>query len=238
MPNVIQATCANYRNHTAMHVPHHHSAALGSSWITELITITDDTQTIRRRYADDTQTIPRRYADDTQTIPRRYPDDTQTIPRRYPDDTQTIPRRYPDDTQTIPRRYADDTQTIPRRYPDTRNINLRDGTPDSTAGGPGGPGQRWAGGPGGLGGISSGGPLHSSEETEGTRDQCALRSQDGPSLLNVTWEQHHRGRAAVPGSLTCPLLCGSVSQPEEEHRSVLAQGQGQLRFLQGLLVIL
>ncbi|CAL8256611.1 unnamed protein product [Arctogadus glacialis] len=92
MPNLIQATCANYRNHTAMHVPHHHSAAfmgvgkagsacagdphrsasgggrsLGVSQafplITELITITDDTQTIPRRYADDTQTIPRRYPD-------------------------------------------------------------------------------------------------------------------------------------------------------------------------------
>ena len=30
--------------------------------------------------------------------------------------------------------------------------NQRDGTPDSTAGGPGDPGQRWAGGPGGSGG--------------------------------------------------------------------------------------
>ena len=147
MPNVIQATCANYRNHTAMHVPHHHSAAfmgvgkagsacagdphrsasgggrsLGVSQAFPLVGPTWCWYPVKVPLADAArppQQTPLSVYEPQGPPGSRSSSPSQTILRRYPDDTQTIRRRYPDDTQTIPRRYADDTQTIL-----TRTINL------------------------------------------------------------------------------------------------------------------
>ena len=140
MPNVIQATCANYRNHTAMHVPHHHSAAFMGVGKAGSACAGDPHRSASGggRSLGVSQAFPW-WALPGAGTPSKYPwqmlhdhlsrlllvyMNLKVLPdhgahhhhRRYSDDTQTIPRRYADDTQTIPRRYPDDTQTIPRRY--------------------------------------------------------------------------------------------------------------------------